>query len=244
MTINLARMTYTDVQAYFEKKNIGLLPIGSTEQHGKHLPLGTDFMLANALAEEAALKTGTLLLPTIPYGISKHHSHFPTIWIGPLVFRDLVAQVVLSFKRHGLTKIVFINGHGGNTAALSEVAGDLLDEGIRSVVWEWWKVARIEGFLREKVGPELGAITHADLGETSMALAHFKDFIQMDRAEDHPLTTWAPRIHGAVVHFFTYEFTEVGNLGAPTQASQELGENLRAIALEELEYAITWLNNQ
>jgi creatinine amidohydrolase len=240
----LSQMTYIDVRAYFAKKDIALLPVGSTEQHGPHLPLGTDFLLAEALAEKIASKTDTLLLPTIPYGISKHHRHFPTIWITPQTFRELVSQIVLSFKPHGLKKVVFVNGHGGNTMTLSEVAEELLDEGIRCIVWEWWKTEAIEKLLREKAGSELGTITHADLGETSIALAHFADSIQMDQAKDHPLTTWAPRIHGAAVHFATHEFTEIGSLGAPTRASQELGEELRAMALRELELALSWLEKR
>ncbi|MFX0114323.1 MAG: creatininase family protein [Candidatus Hodarchaeota archaeon] len=239
--LDLARMTYVQVQAYFGKKNIALLPVGSTEQHGLHLPLGTDFLLATALAKDVASKTETLLLPTIPYGISKHHRRFPTVWITPQTFRDLVSQIVLSFKPHGLKKVVLVNGHGGNTMALGEVAEELLGEDIRCIVWEWWKTEPIEKLLREKAGPELGTITHADLGETSMALAHFEDSIQMDQAKDHPLTNWAPRVHGAVVHFSTHEFTEIGSLGAPTRASRELGEELRVIALRELELALRWL---
>ena len=241
MTTFLARMSYIDVRAYFKRKDIVLLPIGSTEQHGKHLPLGTDHLIAQALAEEVASKTGTLSLPTIAYGISKHHSHFPTVWISPDVFRDMISEIVLSFKPHGLRKVVFVNGHGGNTAALSEVAEDLLDEDIRCIVWEWWKAKNIEDFLHKKVGPELGAASHADLSETSMSLAHFEEWIRMDQAQDHPLNTWAPRIHGAIVHFFTHDFTDIGSLGSPTKASRELGAELKAIAIQELEHALAWL---
>lgn len=242
MTESLAKMTHIDVRSYFEKRNIALLPIGSTEQHGKHLPLGTDHLIAEALAQEVASKTGTLLFPAIPYGVSKHHRHFPTVWISSQLFRELVTQVALSFKPYGLRKLVLVNGHGGNTMALGEVAGDLSDEDIHCVVWEWWKTKVIEDYLQKEAGLDLGTVTHADLGETSMALAHFEEWVQMDRAEDHPTTIWAPRIHGAMVHFFTHDFTESGNLGAPTKASRELGDDLRALAIQELELALAWLD--
>ena len=71
-----------------------------------------------------------------------------------------------------------------------------------------------------------------------------KQWVQMDRAKDHPLTEWAPRVHGAIVHFFTHQFTEFGSLGSPTKATQELGNDLKTIAIQELEQAIRWLDEK
>ncbi len=235
-------MSFEDVRKYFKKKNIAILPVGSTEQHGKHLPLGTDFLIAESLAIEAANKTKTMLLPTFPFGISKHHSHFPTIWLKPRTFQKAIFELLLSLKPHGLEKIVIVNGHGGNTTSLCEIGEDI--PGIRCAIFEWWQSNLIEKLLKEEVGNDLGQVSHADLGETSMALANFKELIKMDRAQDHRLKTWAPRVHGAVVYFSTHEFTDIGSLGNPTMATEELGKNIRQSAIQELISVIKWLESQ
>ncbi|HDJ22185.1 MAG TPA: creatininase family protein, partial [Candidatus Bathyarchaeota archaeon] len=119
-------MPWTEAQKIFEKYDVALVPVGSTEQHGPHNPLGTDHLLAGALSRVLGDRTGVPVTPVIPIGISRHHRQFPgTLWVPPDVFRAYVLNIALSLAEHGVNKIVFVNGHGGNSAALMEVCAKL-----------------------------------------------------------------------------------------------------------------------
>ena len=122
--------------------------MGSTEQHGPANPLGTDFLLAKAIAEETAKRTGVLCLPVVPFGVSSHHKQFwGTIFISSGTFKAYVREVCLSLCYYGVRKIVIVNGHGGNLAALKELARELREEGIFVSVFQWWPAA-VEAFAR------------------------------------------------------------------------------------------------
>jgi creatinine amidohydrolase/Fe(II)-dependent formamide hydrolase-like protein len=97
-------------------------PVGSTEQHGPHLSLDTDTYDAEYLAIEAARRVSAprpLVLPAIAYGVAYHHMDFPgTVAVSPDILSRLVVEVGMSVARHGITKLVIVNGHGGNVPAL------------------------------------------------------------------------------------------------------------------------------
>ncbi|HDI75036.1 MAG TPA: creatininase family protein [Thermoprotei archaeon] len=133
---DLSQMTYEEARNYFKEKDLAILPIGSVEQHGKQNPLGTDYLIAYRLALEAAKKTEIITLPPIPFGISSHHRHFPgTIYISEAHFKDYVRDVCLSLKRHGVRKILVINGHGGNLCSLMSLARELKREGLLVIIF-------------------------------------------------------------------------------------------------------------
>ncbi len=133
-----------------------LVPLGATEQHGPHLPLGTDATIAAALAEGAAARTpGTLVAPVLPYGSSGEHQDFPgTLSIGAeateLVLVELGRSATETFDR-----VVFVNAHGGNAAPLAAAVARLRDEGRDVRAWS----------------PRFGGDAHAGRTETSLMLA-------------------------------------------------------------------------
>ena len=89
-------MSWTEAKEYFKKNDIALLPVGSNEQHGPQNPLGTDHLIAKAVAEETAKRTGVLCLQVIPFGVSSHHKQFwGTIFISPKTFKGYVKEVCL-----------------------------------------------------------------------------------------------------------------------------------------------------
>ena len=105
-------MTWEDFRARLtEGSGVCILPVGSTEQHGPHLPLGTDTMVAIAISEEAAARTGSIVAPPLWFGWSPHHMILPgTITIRPEILTELVCDVAQSLVSHGCTRFVFLNG--------------------------------------------------------------------------------------------------------------------------------------
>ena len=231
----LADISWTDAKALFEETDVALLPVGSTEQHGPHNPLGTDHLVAAAFSRVIGDKTGVPVLPVIPIGVSEHHRHFTgTAWVPPQIFRDYVKAVILSIANHGIRKILIVNGHGGNTAALMEVAGELRRKcGIFAAV--------LSAFPLSLTG-------HADARETSVNLYFHKDLVKMERAVD---TKQKERLGPLKVKGFnnigpaqyawdTVDLTDTGVIGdagemiRSTTASEEMGRKLMEPYIEEV----------
>ncbi len=225
--VQLAEVNWKDAEELFKKTDVALIPVGSTEQHGPHNPLGTDHLVAGALGRVIGERTGVAVLPTIPVGVSEHHRHFPgTLWVPPRAFRDYVKFVALSAASHGAKKIIFINGHGGNTASLLEVAGELRRE------------HKIFSAVIMAFPP--GMAGHAGSEETSVNLYFHKWLVRMDRAVDTrqkgmlgPLRMEGlGRVGPAQFPWDTIDLSETGVLGAAgeeiasTKASEEEGRRL------------------
>ncbi|TFH15186.1 creatininase family protein, partial [Candidatus Bathyarchaeota archaeon] len=95
--VQLAEISWSEAQKLFMEHDVALIPIGSTEQHGPHNPLGTDHLLANAVAKRIGDETGLPVAPVTPVGISRHHRQFPgTLWVLPNVFREYMISIALS----------------------------------------------------------------------------------------------------------------------------------------------------
>ena len=115
----LEKISWVQAQEYFEKKDIAIIPVGSTENHGSQLCLGTDFLIPRKLCEMMDERLDVLIVPTIPYGVGDQHANFPgTITIGADGLYDLVTRIVNELYRFGIRKFVFLNGHGGNSRFL------------------------------------------------------------------------------------------------------------------------------
>ena len=112
--------------------DLAVLPVGSTEQHGPHAPLGTDTLTATAVAEAGVdayrEQTGedVPIAPAIPVGVAAEHRAFDgTLWVSPDTFRAYVRETIASLAHHGFDRVVIVNGHGGNTDALREITGTI-----------------------------------------------------------------------------------------------------------------------
>ncbi len=127
-TLELAAMTTVEFEARASDLRIALLPIGATEQHGPNLTMDTDFRSAYEVAMRIAgrLQPHAVVLPTLPYGSSDHHMGFPgTVSLSPETILVLLRDIAASVKRHGLTSLVLVNGHNGNTGILNVAANKL-----------------------------------------------------------------------------------------------------------------------
>lgn len=209
--------------------DLALLPVGSTEQHGPHAPLSTDTLSAEAFAEAAAeaYDEDIAIAPALPYGISEEHRHFAgTLWLSPDTFRDVVREVIESLAHHGWNRVILVNGHGGNTDALREIAADVTRSGDAVVVsFTWFDVidtADIDGV-------DTSALGHAGPIETSMLRHHRPDLVRDERLDEATAGasdgwgTWVSRTNLA---YDSVEFTENGVVGDPTDATAEAGATL------------------
>lgn len=236
----LAENTWVEAKEYFAKNDIVILPVGSTEQHGFHNPLGTDHFIAEAIAEETAKRINVLCLPVLPFGVSSGHKHFwGTIYIQPENFKRFVKDVCLSLKYHGVRKVVVVNGHGGNTQSLLELARELREEGMFLSVFVWWLAS-------EKLLPALFTIEerqHASAEETSLNLALHGHLVQMDKAVDEKLKQLPIEGLGVSYAFDTIDYTNSGVFGKTTSASAEKGKAIFEAVVKELARHVESLKN-
>ena len=241
----LADETWPDLGAYFEAESLAIVPLGSTEQHGPHLPEGTDHMIAEALAREAAERTGYLCTPTINVGVSHHHRQFHgTMWVDAPVFRDYVESFSRNLTYHGIDRIVYVNAHGGNIEHLREVGRRLHDtETAYAIEWMWDEsVPELVDDLFEQNGP------HGGPKETAMIMHIANELVHDDRLEaarDGGLTEWADMdVHGARTFYDAADNTDNGVLGDQTDATPKKGTELFEAASDQLVKLCTWLDDQ
>jgi len=131
VTARLAEMTTAEAAEAVERDTVVVLPVGAFEQHGPAMPLATDTIRADALAERvaAALPDRVVIGPSLPVGISPHHLAFPgTVTLRPTTFITVLREYVDSLAGHGWRRILVITGHGGNNAALGVLAQDLVHD--------------------------------------------------------------------------------------------------------------------
>jgi creatinine amidohydrolase len=239
----LEEITWKCAREVFSKTKVALIPVGSTEQHGPHLPLGTDFLTARDLAQAGAAATGAICTPVIPVGISEHHRQFwGTLWIEPKYFRGYMHGVAVSLAYHGIRRIIFVNGHGGNDASLQEVCRHLHREGIYAIVWKWGSaVAKLDA---ELLGGTRSKAAHSGERETSMMLRiaeHLVHKTAFDEAAAGASPHWGVQLHGATTSFDGAEFSRSGATGDPRRATKDIGDRFYQTAVESLVSLIRWL---
>lgn len=182
-------LTWPEMREAIARQPAVLLPFGTVEDHGLHLPLNTD----NVIVEAICLETGRrapeeiLVLPTAPYGLDAHHMDFPgTVTVDMQTLISYVADIGLSVARHGFTHVLIVNGHGSN-ASIAELAARrvVLETGI--ICGAMSPNAAIDPTLAEptlsqmrRSGP--GGVAHACEYETAMMLHLRPDLVQMDKA--------------------------------------------------------------
>jgi creatinine amidohydrolase len=165
----LGEMTWPLVESYLKLKGSIIVPVGSTEQHGPTGLLGIDFMTSFELALAAGEKTQTLVAPPLPYGMALHHSAFPgTLTLTPKTYVQLVTELIGSLTGQGFSKIVFINGHGGNIAPLTTAFCEFLDDSqsVDLQLINWWHLEEVTDYETEVFGNNNGF--HATCGEISV----------------------------------------------------------------------------
>lgn len=201
-----------------------LVPLGSTEQHGPHLPLSTDTLIAEHLCHAAAARQpGVVVAPALAYGSSGEHAGFAgTLSIGQAALELVVVELVRSacdtFRR-----VVLVNGHGGNHAAVERAVTTLVQHESRDVR-SWYPAIK-------------GSDAHAGRTETSILLALAPSMVRMDRAEPgntRPLREIAPLLRSDGLRAITAN----GVLGDPRDATAEEGTRTLASLVDSLVSAL------
>ncbi|MGQ9699962.1 MAG: creatininase family protein [Candidatus Bipolaricaulaceae bacterium] len=241
--MELSRMSWKEAREAFRRAQVALLPVGSTEQHGPHLPLGTDWMTAQEIARRASKRGGWLVLPIIPVGVSEHHRQFwGTLWVPPEILRDYVISVARSLAYHGLRRLVLVNGHGGNTAALEEATRRLRLEGIYAFLYVWWRaIPEVVAQVVESGG------SHAAEMETAVVLAIAPELVRSENYEEaaaQGAPEWGKKMEGVEVGFDTVDFSRSGATGNPVRATVEKGERILEAAAARLNAFCQWLSAQ
>lgn len=189
----MQHLTWEEVKSGIEESHATIiLPVGSTEQHGPHLPVGTDTMVATGIAEAAAGEAGVLVAPPLWFGWSPHHMVLPgTITIRPEILIEVAYDMVESLHRHGFDKFIFVNGHRIVNIAWLQIAGERAKRQLGVKVALFDPAYMSKSFVREMGWGEVG---HAEEIEGSHMWHLYPDLVKMERAVDHPHTP-APLYH-------------------------------------------------
>ncbi len=176
------RLTWEEMNEAIAMQKVVILPTGSTEQHGPHLPLDTDVFLTESVCLEAAQRAPDrmLVLPPISYGLNLHHIDFPgTIHIEPEVYIAFCTQITKSVAYHGFRKMLLVNGHGSNTPLNDLVARKIvLGTSALCAAVNYFALA-LDTFAEAGGAP---FIAHADEFETSLYLHLAPERVRMDKA--------------------------------------------------------------
>jgi creatinine amidohydrolase len=226
--------TWPEIKALIDRQPVCILPVGSVEDHGRHLPLDVDNFLIGEVCEEVARRVPdqVLLLPGIPYGFEDHHMSFPgTITVKPEHLEALVLDVTLSLAHHGFRKILIADGHGSNLPILDLVARKTIIQSEALCATFLWPalIAETLRATRESVFP--GGMSHACELETSVYLHLNEGAVQMDQAEKEidfhkSKYTWHDLAGGPPVRMVEWwsRISKSGTIGDPTLATREKGK--------------------
>ena len=238
------RLTWPEVRDLVEKQPVVILTIGSTEDHGFHLPLNTDNFLIRSLCEEAVSRIPgeAVLLPHVPFGYHEHHMDFPGgISIGIDHLLSFIVDITTSVARHGFERILIANGHGSNVPILDLAARRTVLETealCGSFIWPSLIKDTVEK-IRE--APPRGGMAHADELETSVYLYLDADSVQMDKArKDINLPessyTWIDLTESPPVSVWDdwSRISKTGVIGDPTVATAEKGKKLAEACVGKL----------
>jgi creatinine amidohydrolase len=220
---------------------VAIQPIGSVEHHGAHLPLITDTLVAQAVSEavvEAAPDLPLVLLPPLSYALSSEHLWAPgTISLGPDTLLRVLDDIGASLARAGISKLVFLNGHGGNSALLRVACRELrVRHGLLTFLAHPSLPVDQGGEARED---EKGYAIHGHTSETSIVMHLRPDLVDLSLAE-RSIPDWLDEYRqvgfgGDVVFGWTSEDIMAGGvIGDPTAASAEAGKILFEAAVDRL----------
>lgn len=240
-------MTRDEIAALDKDKSIVLLPTSATEQHGAHLPVGTDAIILSTLVDkmvnECKFEAGNLIFaPQLNVGKSNEHMGFAgTITFGTQTYYSLLHDIATAISASGFKKLVLFNSHGGNTDMLNMISRDLrIDLGLDVFVFDWWFTPFWNEGLQGLQQSGKYGVFHACELETSLMLAARPETVHMELAVDEEpadcfkgekyVTVFGPINAG----WKTKDVTNSGVIGAPTYATAEKGHKLFDYACKKL----------
>ena len=232
------KLTWPEMNEAIEMQKVVILPTGSTEQHGHHMPLDVDVFLSESVCLEAGRRAPDkiLVLPPISYGLNLHHIDFPgTIHIEPDVFIAFCLNITKSVAYHGFEKILLVNGHGSNAPLINLIARKtVLETNALCAALSYFPLAQ-DAFNQVK---DTAVQAHADEFETSLYLHLAPERVQMDKAgkDDDVMGKYLSSDSTTRVNFNDYwgRWTELGVHGDATTATAEKGKVIFEAAVSGL----------
>ncbi|QOR71247.1 creatininase family protein [Ruania alkalisoli] len=241
-------LTFPEV-AELPEGTVAVLPLGAIEQHGPHLPVSTDYVTATSAAEAAVAEVAeagaapVVLLEGLAYTKSDEHHWAPgTIWLSWDTLMRTLVDIGRSLQTSGITRLVFVNGHGGNSALGQVTCRELRRQFGLATFFAHLSVPGDQ--VRDVSNPhELGLGIHGGHSETSLMLHLRPDLVKMDRAVrrvPEQLTAYEQIGFGKPVSFgwLSDDFGPDGHIGDPTTATADAGKVLFEAGVQRLAAAI------
>jgi creatinine amidohydrolase len=245
-------LTRDELAAIDKDSAIVFLPTAATEQHGPHLPVGTDAIILSSLIDHfiatQQFDEGSLIFaPLLNVGKSNEHMGFAgTITYGTQTYYSVLHDIAGAIAKSGFKKLVLFNSHGGNTDMLNMISRDLrIDFGMDVFVFDWWFTSFWDKGLKGLKQSGKYGVFHACELETSLMLHAAPETVHMELAVDEDPVE-ALRDNDFVTLFGPYnagwktaDVTKSGVIGAPTYATAEKGKRLFDYAVKELKDIIS-----
>ncbi len=248
----LEDMTWEEMSEVLKKTDTVIIPVGSTEQHGPHLPLAADTIQVVEMARETVARLAqegitVVAGPTISLGVAPYHMPFPgTISLRSETLKAVIEDVCHSLYRHGFRRFALLLGHGGNLATMQVVTQDLAtalpEAKFATLNWLPYSESKYPEFIRSKKNEG-----HSGEGETARVLVTHPNLVQMKRArvyysqeadeaedKDHPLMGGG--ISQGTVSWKA--FAPYGSVGDPTLATVETGKTSYGHIVDWIVYAM------
>ncbi len=235
----LAEMTWPEAQARFRDVDVAMLPVGAIEQHGPHLPLDTDAFDADYLVRRVAAACRDpkpLVLPLVSYGVSYHHEGFAgTLSVSPETLSRTVYEIGMDAARWGITKLVIVNGHGGNGPALHLAAQMINRDAHVFTCVDSGETSDTDVYALAETPNDV----HAGEIETSTSLAVRPELVQMDKAPRSVARFSSKYLdftskRGVEWYARTEKISKSGVFGDATKATRDKGEAMWRAMTEHL----------
>lgn len=228
-TTTLSEMNAAKLRQFVNADTVALLVFGACENHGDHMPFGSDFIMPYELAKRVARKYPNILVcPPVPYGMSSHHKAFSmTISLEPNTMVNLAIDILQSLVSNNIRHILIINGHDGNIAPIeiaSRIIKDRNPHVVISCLESWWTWV---GQADKELFDVWDGLGHGGEGETSAMLAVRPDLVDMTLAPDEVV----PKLPDNRIRIYWKfnELTTTGATGAPRKATAEKGQKIMEI---------------
>ena len=225
----LSEMSARELEQFISHETVGLLIFGACENHGDHMPFGSDFIMPFELAKRVAARYGKkiVIFPPIPYGVSSHHKDFfMTVSFEPDTMMNVIRDILQSLVNNNIRRILIINGHDGNIAPI-ELASRIIKERnpkvVISCLESWWTLV---GSIDKELFDVWDGLGHGGEAETSAMLAVRPDLVNMTVAPKDVIPKLPDNIR---IYWKFNELTGTGATGAPRKATRTKGDKIISI---------------
>lgn len=227
---NIYYLSNIDIEKWKKKSNQIIIPIGSLEQHGPHLPVSTDSIIIEYLAKNIAEKIQSLYIPAITFGISFEHEPLFNISLSNNTFSNLIGDICMSLAKYGMNNIILLNGHHGNMGSLyyiSQLISHKIPSNARLNFINYWNL--------------MNDFDHAGEIETSLLLAINAKLVKMKKARANTKELGGSKVAYTSLTSIPGSFPKItgnGVWGDPTKASIIKGRSLLNDLILKLEQTL------